>query len=117
MIDRRTFGQLIGAGALGLATARMGQAQSKAKKKIAFLGTVVFKHSHAQHFLDRLCEGYIWNGNWQEPRLEVAALISRNSLKAPTWVASAWLATTSNLLNRSLTHCAWEATNWRSMAW
>ncbi len=73
MFSRRRFHQAIGLGALSLATApHFAIAQTPAKKKIAFLGTVVFKHSHAQHFLDRLCEGYTWKGSWQEPRLEVA---------------------------------------------
>lgn len=73
MINRRTFHQALGMGALSLAAApAYTYAQAPAKKKIAFLGTVIFKHSHAQHFLDRLCEGYTWQGGWQEPRLEVA---------------------------------------------
>lgn len=74
MITRRTFGQLMGLGALSLASksqAKSAEPQSK-KKKIAFLGTVVYQHSHAQHFMDRLCQGYVWQGAWQEPRLEVA---------------------------------------------
>jgi len=44
------------------------------RKKIAFLGTVVFKHSHAQHFLDRHCMGYTWGGRWQAPRFDVASV-------------------------------------------
>ncbi len=42
--------------------------------KIAFLGTVVRRHSHAQHFLDRHTLGYTWNGRWQEPRIEVGSV-------------------------------------------
>ena len=73
MFNRRSFNTALGLGALSLATApNISLAQSPAKKKIAFLGTAVYKHSHAQHFLDRLCEGYTWQGGWQEPRLEVA---------------------------------------------
>lgn len=45
-----------------------------AKPRIAFLGTVVRKHSHAQHFLDRHTLGYTWNGAWQDPRIEVASV-------------------------------------------
>lgn len=44
------------------------------RPKIAFLGTVVKRLSHAQHFLDRMTEGYTWNGTWQAPRVEVAGL-------------------------------------------
>lgn len=44
------------------------------RPKIAFLGTVVRKHSHAQHFLDRHTLGYTWNGGWQAPRVDVAAV-------------------------------------------
>jgi len=44
------------------------------RKKIAFLGTVVFRHSHAQHFLDRHCMGYTWGGRWQAPRFDVASV-------------------------------------------
>ncbi len=47
---------------------------SSARKKIAFLGTVVRTHSHAQHFLDRLTLGYGWRGAWQDPRVEVASV-------------------------------------------
>ncbi|MEZ6088422.1 MAG: hypothetical protein R3C05_10425 [Pirellulaceae bacterium] len=73
MLHRRTFQKVFGLSALSLATGQSPAiAQSGQKKKIAFLGTAIFKHSHAQHFLDRLCEGYTWRGGWQEPRLEVA---------------------------------------------
>ncbi|MCH1438085.1 MAG: hypothetical protein L7W43_00405, partial [Rubripirellula sp.] len=44
------------------------------RPKIAFLGTVVRRHSHAQHFLDRHTLGYTWNGRWQEPRIEVGSV-------------------------------------------
>ncbi len=43
-------------------------------KRIAFLGTEVRQHSHAQHFLDRLTLGYTWGGTWQAPRVEVASV-------------------------------------------
>ena len=43
-------------------------------KRVAFLGTEVRRHSHAQHFLDRLTEGYTWGGSWQRPRVEVASV-------------------------------------------
>jgi len=44
------------------------------RPRIAFLGTVVRRHSHAQHFLDRHTVGYTWNGGWQTPRVEVASV-------------------------------------------
>ena len=44
------------------------------RKRIAFLGTVVRRHSHAQHFLDRLTFGYAWQSQWVAPRVEVASV-------------------------------------------
>src|SRR3954447_5444892 len=44
------------------------------RKKIAFLGTEVRTHSHAQHFLDRMTLGYNWAGEWLAPRVEVASI-------------------------------------------
>ncbi len=69
-MDRREF--LAGCGALLLAPAWASAAESP--KRVAFLGTEVRRHSHAQHFLDRLTLGYTWNGRWQKPRVEVASV-------------------------------------------
>ena len=44
------------------------------RKKVAFIGTVVRTHSHSQHFLDRLTQGYNWAGEWVAPRVEVASI-------------------------------------------
>lgn len=44
------------------------------RKKVAFIGTEVKTHSHAQHFLDRMTLGYNWAGQWMEPRLDVASI-------------------------------------------
>lgn len=44
------------------------------RPRIAFLGTEVRKHSHAQHFLDRHTMGYAWGNGWQKPRIEVASV-------------------------------------------
>lgn len=44
------------------------------RRKVALIGTVVHKHSHAQHFIDRLALGYTWGGRWQQPRVDLAAL-------------------------------------------
>ena len=70
MTTRRQF--LGGSAAAVLAT---GLARgAAARPKIAFLGTVVQTHSHAQHFLDRMTLGYSWAGRWVEPRVEVASV-------------------------------------------
>jgi hypothetical protein len=74
MLDRREFAKSVVAaslsiGALG-ATARAAQP----RKKIAFLGTDVFQHSHAQHFLDRLAMGYAMGGAWHEPQVDIASI-------------------------------------------
>ena len=44
------------------------------RPRIAFLGTEVREHSHAQHFLDRLAMGQTWAGRWAAPRLEIASV-------------------------------------------
>jgi hypothetical protein len=44
------------------------------RKKVAFLGTEVRIHSHAQHFLDRMTLGYSWASGWQMPRVDVASI-------------------------------------------
>lgn len=75
---RRTFlAQLSSiAGATLVAPAAIVRAEdsSSRRKKIAFIGTEVRTHSHAQHFLDRLTLGYGWGGRWQDPRVDVAAV-------------------------------------------
>ena len=44
------------------------------RPKVALLGSVVFTHSHTQHFLDRLAMGYSWRGEWQKPRVDLASV-------------------------------------------
>ena len=44
------------------------------RKRVAFIGTEVRTHSHAQHFLDRMTLGYNWAGQWLAPRVEVASV-------------------------------------------
>lgn len=76
MIRRRSFMAGCAATAAYASTGvfpRSAQAQEP-RKKVAFLGTVVFQHSHAQHFLDRHCMGYTWGGQWQAPRFDVASV-------------------------------------------
>lgn len=88
-IDRRDFlarsgtKTVFGLGAFGFArgladpqpaVAADSPAVTGRRPKIAFLGTVVRRHSHAQHFLDRHTLGYSWNGGWQRPRVDVASV-------------------------------------------
>ncbi|MDO8630269.1 MAG: hypothetical protein Q7R41_07235, partial [Phycisphaerales bacterium] len=70
MFTRRSFL----AAATGVCAARVVCGAPESRKKIAFLGTVVHLHSHAQHFLDRYTLGYTWRGAWQSPRFDVAAV-------------------------------------------
>ncbi len=70
MTSRRRF--LAGSTALMVAP-RLARGDT-ARKKVAFLGTVVRTHSHSQHFLDRMTLGYNWAGEWLAPRVEVASL-------------------------------------------
>lgn len=69
--NRRTFQAGI-AGAL--LAARNANAKPAARPKIAFLGTDVYQHSHAQHFLDRFSMGYAMEGKWHLPEVEIASV-------------------------------------------
>ena len=72
MPTRREF---LAAGAAAVLSPTFLQAsQQRAPKRVAFLGTEVRQHSHAQHFLDRLTLGYTWRGRWQPPRVQVASV-------------------------------------------
>ena len=75
MFDRRRF-LVSSAGALSLPfTLRADDdVAPEGRPRVAFLGTVVSQHSHAQHFLDRMTEGYSWGGKWQTPRVDVAGV-------------------------------------------
>ncbi|MFP6881535.1 MAG: hypothetical protein VCA34_11320 [Roseibacillus sp.] len=78
--NRRTFLTRLSAVGCTLGASSMLQGQDQdppegePRKRIAFLGTEVRTHSHAQHFLDRLALGYGWRGGWQDPRLEIASV-------------------------------------------
>jgi len=72
MFTRRTF--LAGAAAVAAARLPLARAAQPQRKRIAFLGTEVRLHSHAQHFLDRLTLGYRWQSGWQAPRVDVASV-------------------------------------------
>lgn len=67
-------GPLAKSGPLLLRSATAAEQTTTRAAKVAFLGTVVTKHSHAQHFLDRLTLGYTWGGRWQKPRVKVASV-------------------------------------------
>ncbi|MBI4892847.1 MAG: hypothetical protein HY821_19650 [Acidobacteria bacterium] len=44
------------------------------RPKIAALGTTYFKHSHAQHIVDRFLDGYGWNGKHHRPAMDLVSL-------------------------------------------
>lgn len=73
-----TAGLLAGASAPSVSVsspgARTGIGPGQRRPKIAFLGTTIFLHSHAQHFLDRFTAGYLMGGQWLEPLVEVAGV-------------------------------------------
>ena len=48
--------------------------KTRSRPRIAVVGTVINKYSHMEHFVDRLLEGYGWQGSWHQPQLEVASL-------------------------------------------
>jgi hypothetical protein len=70
MTNRREF--LAQSAALMLAPAFVPR--DNVRKKVAFIGTQVTTHSHAQHFLDRMTLGYNWAGEWLAPRFDVASV-------------------------------------------
>ena len=75
--SRRTFINHLSAftgGALLMPSSLLGRAPGEKKKTVAFLGTEVRTHSHAQHFLDRMTLGYGWKGHWVMPRVDVASV-------------------------------------------
>ncbi|WP_164100805.1 hypothetical protein [Candidatus Laterigemmans baculatus] len=81
MITRRDFVSALAGGVAAPAlfgSVAAGESEAAgapgSRKKIAFLGTCAFRHSHAQHFLDRLAMGYASGGRWVEPKLEVASV-------------------------------------------
>jgi hypothetical protein len=74
MLNRRNFLAATAIGATATFIGSRSQAADAPRKKIAFLGTEVRTHSHAQHFLDRMTLGYGWRGGWQVPRVDVASV-------------------------------------------
>ena len=72
-LNRRTFAYVSG---MSIAASQFpnGHASPPQRNRIAFLGTEVRQHSHAQHFLDRHAMGYTFGGRWQEPRFDIASV-------------------------------------------
>lgn len=80
-LTRRRFVQVMGGAAAGAALggpAPFAIARSARKKplrkKVALIATEIRKHSHAQHFVDRLVEGFGWQGRHYFPQMELAGL-------------------------------------------
>src|SRR2546426_11946935 len=83
-LSRRNFviglaGSAAAAGALPILSplsAHVGRPAEKfiGRKRVALVATEVRKHSHAQHFIDRLLEGYGWRGRHYHPAIDLAAL-------------------------------------------
>ena len=71
--NRRNFAYTAGM-AFAASQFPKSQASQSQRKRIAFLGTKVYQHSHAQHFLDRHAMGYTFAGRWQEPRFDIASV-------------------------------------------
>lgn len=73
-LNRRQF---IAAGAAASAfafPAVRAASKSGRRKRIAILITEVRKMSHGQHFLDRLLDGYGWQGRHHKPAVDVASV-------------------------------------------
>lgn len=108
MLNRRSF--LVLSGGV-IVAARSSAADDTKRKRIAFIGTEVRKHSHAQHFLDRHTLGYALGGKWVSPRVEIGSVyidqypetdlakekISRYGLKSYPSIAEALTEGTSKL--------------------
>lgn len=80
--SRRRFLTGVTSGGIALASAaatapfitRGATSAGGARKKIALVGTVVFTHSHAQHFIDRHAIGYTWKDGWHRPEVDLVSL-------------------------------------------
>jgi hypothetical protein len=74
MVNRREFTKSAVAASLCATTMVATARANQPRKKIAFLGTDVYQHSHAQHFLDRLAMGSAKAGRWSTPPVEIASV-------------------------------------------
>ncbi len=50
------------------------QSSNQGRLKLAAVTTVYRKYSHAQHIVDRLLDGYGWNGSYHHPPMDLVAL-------------------------------------------
>lgn len=50
------------------------RSKTQRRLRVALLATEVRKYSHAQHFIDRLVEGYGWEGSHYRPGIDLASL-------------------------------------------
>ena len=74
-MSRRSF--VLGSAGAVLAASRASAGSApvvKERKKVALIGTVDFKMSHTQHFLDRLLMGYKWDGGWHKPDVDLVSV-------------------------------------------
>ncbi len=78
---RRFVGRLAGAAAASLALPALpvpgilaAARAAPTRKRVALLATEVRKYSHAQHFIDRLLEGYGWEGEHHRSALDLVSL-------------------------------------------
>lgn len=71
-LSRRTF--LAGVAGSAVSYAALGAPAPARRKKIALIGTVVFTHSHTQHFMDRFLDGYSWQGGWHRSEVDLVSL-------------------------------------------
>lgn len=80
-LTRRQFVARLGAGTAGClafpAILTPGRAAGWGRKRVAIISTVVRKHSHAQHFIDRFVEGYGWQGKHHLAGMEVALYVDQ----------------------------------------
>ncbi|MBI93424.1 MAG: hypothetical protein CME05_09475 [Gemmatimonadaceae bacterium] len=70
MVSRRQFL----AASAGLMLTGIPSRGADNRKRVAFLGTEIRQHSHAQHFLDRITAGQAWGGHWLEPSSRGASI-------------------------------------------
>ncbi len=76
----RLVGATAGGMILGASTPNGRAATVRTRRKaprrlqVALLATEVRKHSHAQHFIDRLVEGYGWEGKHYRPGIDLVSL-------------------------------------------
>jgi hypothetical protein len=71
-LSRRTF--LVSTAASAALAFLPVHAAERRRKKIALIGTVMRRHSHAQHFIDRFLLGYSWSGAWRRPDVDLVSL-------------------------------------------